>query len=139
MVQQGAVAPYNKARLSRFARTVAAFLVYMTSRARSGLSDKSDGPVRAAAYVRMSTDQQQYSTENQHAAIQRFAESHGSIIVRSFVDAGKSGVGIQGRDALQDLLSIVESGKADFSTILVKALSSSILVHALSASANRSG
>jgi len=67
----------------------------------------------------MSTDHQQYSTENQHAAIQRFADGQGIVIVRSFVDAGKSGVGIQGRDALQDLLRTVETGQADFSTILV--------------------
>jgi len=67
----------------------------------------------------MSTDHQQYSTENQHAAIERFAGAHGIEIVRSFVDSGKSGVGIQGRDALQDLLRVVESGQADFSTILV--------------------
>ncbi len=67
----------------------------------------------------MSTDLQQYSTENQQAAIQRFADTRGIIIVRSFIDAGKSGVGIQGRDALQDLLRTVESGQADFSTILV--------------------
>ena len=60
--------------------------------------------VRAAAYVRMSTEHQQYSIENQHAAIQRFADAHGITIVRSFVDAGKSGVGIHCRDALQELL-----------------------------------
>ena len=67
----------------------------------------------------MSTEHQQYSIENQRAAIQRFAEAHGTTIVRSFIDAGKSGVGIHGRDALQDLLRTVESGQADFSTILV--------------------
>lgn len=67
----------------------------------------------------MSTDHQQYSTENQHAAIQRFADARGIEVVRSFIDAGKSGVGIQGRDALQELLRTVENGQADFSTILV--------------------
>ncbi len=67
----------------------------------------------------MSTEHQQYSIENQQAAIQRFAEAHGITIVRSFIDAGKSGVSIHGRDALQDLLKTVESGQADFSTILV--------------------
>ena len=41
------------------------------------------GPIRAAEYVRMSTDHQQYSTENQHAAIQRYADEHGLLIVRS--------------------------------------------------------
>jgi len=67
----------------------------------------------------MSTEHQQYSTENQHAAIQRYADEHGLLIVRTFTDAGKSGVGIQGRDALQELLRIVNSGAADFATILV--------------------
>ena len=86
-------------------------------RSRS-LSNQPDR-TRAAEYVRMSTDHQQYSTENQHAAIQRFADAHGITIVRSFRDAGKSGVGIQGREALQDLLRMVESGQAEFTTILV--------------------
>jgi DNA invertase Pin-like site-specific DNA recombinase len=66
----------------------------------------------------MSTDHQQYSTENQHDAIQRFADAQGIAIVRSFVDSGKSGVGIQGREALQLLLQTVESGEANFTTIL---------------------
>ena len=77
------------------------------------------GLVRAAEYVRMSTEHQQYSTENQHAAIARYADEHGMIIVRTFTDAGKSGVGINGRDALQELLRIVNSGTADFTSILV--------------------
>jgi DNA invertase Pin-like site-specific DNA recombinase len=67
----------------------------------------------------MSTEHQQYSTENQHAAIQRYADEHSLLIVRTFTDAGKSGVGIQGRDALQELLRVVNSGSADFATILV--------------------
>jgi DNA invertase Pin-like site-specific DNA recombinase len=67
----------------------------------------------------MSTEHQQYSIENQHDVIQRFADDHGIKIVRSFVDAGKSGVSIHGRDALQELLRVVESEQAEFSTILV--------------------
>jgi DNA invertase Pin-like site-specific DNA recombinase len=67
----------------------------------------------------MSTEHQQYSVENQHDMIQGYADARGIRIVRSFVDAGKSGLGIQGRDALQDLLQVVESGTADFTTILV--------------------
>jgi len=81
--------------------------------------DSVGGLVRAAEYVRMSTEHQQYSTENQHAAIQRYADEHGMMIVRTFTDAGKSGVGIHGRDALQELLRIVNSGTADFAAILV--------------------
>jgi DNA invertase Pin-like site-specific DNA recombinase len=75
--------------------------------------------MRAAEYIRMSTEHQQYSIENQHDAIQRYAAAHQRLIVRSFVDAGKSGVRIEGREALQDLLRVVESGQADFETILV--------------------
>jgi DNA invertase Pin-like site-specific DNA recombinase len=88
----------------------------MASVQRSGAEGLA---TRAAEYVRMSTDHQQYSTENQQTAIRRYAEVHGIAIVRSFIDAGKSGVGIQGRDALQELLRVVESGTADFGTILV--------------------
>ena len=91
----------------------------MAPRERRHSAHKPGAIVQAAEYVRMSTDHQQYSTENQHDAIQRFADARGIKIVRSFVDAGKSGVSIHGRDALQDLLRIVESGQAGFSTILV--------------------
>lgn len=108
----------NHEPVCRAPRVVAAIIIYMALRAH-GDPDNSNAPIQAAEYVRMSTDHQQYSTENQHAAIQRFADARGITIVRSFIDAGKSGVGIQGRDALQDLLRTVESGLADFSTILV--------------------
>src|ERR1700722_2564743 len=92
----------------------------MTSRRRSRFSTQSEPyQKRAAEYVRMSTEHQQYSTENQHASIQRFADEHGLAIVRTFADAGKSGLGIQGREALQELLRVVNSGSADFCTILV--------------------
>jgi len=77
------------------------------------------GPSRAAEYIRMSTEHQQYSIENQHDTCQRSADARGRTIVRSFVDSGKSGVAIQGRNALQELLRVVESGEADFDTILV--------------------
>jgi DNA invertase Pin-like site-specific DNA recombinase len=92
----------------------------MKSRRRNRPSGpEATGPNRAAEYIRMSTEHQQYSTENQHAAIQRYADEHELIIVRTFTDAGKSGLGIHGRDALQELLRTVNSGTADFATILV--------------------
>ena len=46
--------------------------------------------VRAAQYVRMSTDHQRYSTENQAEAIQAYADAHGMEIVRTYADEGKS-------------------------------------------------
>jgi len=91
----------------------------MALRGHRHSADKPPGVIQAAEYVRMSTDHQQYSTENQRAAIQRFADAHGIAIVRSFIDEGKSGVVIKRRYALQELLRTVESGKAEFSTIIV--------------------
>ena len=75
--------------------------------------------VRAAEYVRMSTEHQQYSTENQSEVIREYAERRGMTIVRTFADAGKSGLRIDGRDALKQLIQEVENGTADFSAILV--------------------
>ncbi len=74
--------------------------------------------LRAAQYLRMSRDHQQYSTANQSAAIALYAAAHNIGIVRSFVDEGKSGMTIKGRKALQELLRTVESGTADFELIL---------------------
>src|SRR5512147_1689476 len=76
-------------------------------------------PVRAAQYVRMSTDHQQYSTENQAETIREYAQRHGLLIVRSYADEGKSGLRLEGRDQLQRLIADVESGGADFQVVLV--------------------
>lgn len=74
---------------------------------------------RAAEYVRMSTDHQQYSTENQADKIREYAAQRGIEIVRTYADAGKSGLRIDGRASLQKLIKDVESGSADFTIILV--------------------
>src|SRR5262245_47766979 len=79
--------------------------------------------IRAAQYVRMSTEHQQYSTENQSAAIAEYARRRGMTIVRTFADSGKSGLRLDGRDALKELISVVQSGNADFSVILVYGVS----------------
>lgn len=80
-----------------------------------------DGPpsLRAVEYVRMSTDHQKYSTENQSEAIQQYAKARGIRIIRTYADAGKSGLNIEGRDALRQLIEDVQSGNADFSAVLV--------------------
>ena len=74
---------------------------------------------RAAQYVRMSTDLQKYSTENQADVIKAYASERGFEIVRTYVDAGKSGLRIEGREALQQLIRDVETRSADFEVILV--------------------
>lgn len=73
----------------------------------------------AAQYVRMSSEDQSYSIENQKQTIKEFARLHRLKIVRSYEDHGKSGVVLRGRSALQTLLSDVLSGEAPFSTVLV--------------------
>lgn len=73
----------------------------------------------AAQYVRMSSEDQSYSIENQKQAIKEFARLHRLNIVRSYEDHGKSGLVLKGRSALQTLLSDVLSGEAPFSTVLV--------------------
>jgi DNA invertase Pin-like site-specific DNA recombinase len=74
---------------------------------------------RAAAYVRMSTEHQQYSTENQLEVITAFALSRNLEITKVYTDAGKSGLRLEGRDQLKSLLIDVESGVAEFGVILV--------------------
>src|ERR1700724_1155427 len=74
---------------------------------------------RAAEYVRMSTAHQKYSTENQAEAIRQYAARRGLEIVRRYADEGKSGLRLDGRDALKQLIDDVQSGTADFKTILV--------------------
>jgi DNA invertase Pin-like site-specific DNA recombinase len=87
---------------------------------RSGedkITDETKLP--AAQYVRMSTEHQKYSTENQGDIIKEYADSHGMVIVKTYADDGKSGLSIDGRDALKRLIDDVETGKANFNVILV--------------------
>jgi DNA invertase Pin-like site-specific DNA recombinase len=83
------------------------------------LSPAEREAVPAAEYVRMSTEHQQYSTENQRDVIRDYAQKRGMTITRTYTGAGKSGLRIDGRDALKQLIRDVETGQADFSAILV--------------------
>lgn len=74
---------------------------------------------RAAEYVRMSTEHQRYSTENQADAIRQYAERRGLEVITTYADEGKSGLRLDGRDALKRLIEDVQGQRADFSTILV--------------------
>lgn len=82
--------------------------------------DRSEPKLRrAATYVRMSTEHQQYSIENQMRAIEDYASRHTFTIVKRFADYGRSGVKLTGRPALSHLLREVEAGTAEFQHILV--------------------
>jgi len=74
---------------------------------------------RAAQYVRMSTDYQKYSTLNQMAAIAAYALQRSLTIVASYVDEGRSGLQINRRPGLQELIDDVRWGRADFDRIIV--------------------
>jgi len=82
-------------------------------------SPSATSPVRAAQYLRMSTDNQRYSLENQALLIARYAAERNIEVIQSYEDAGRSGVTTAGRDGLKALLKDVLSGQTPYNTILV--------------------
>ena len=76
-------------------------------------------PLLTAMYARMSTEHQQYSIENQTATIERYAREHQMQIVRTYVDFGKSGLTIENRPGLRQLIADVESHSPGFNAVLV--------------------
>ncbi len=80
---------------------------------------KREIALRAAQYVRMSTDRQQYSIPNQMAAIALYAAEHNLSIVRTYIDEATSGLKLKNRPGLIELLNDVQSNNVDFGTALV--------------------
>lgn len=76
-------------------------------------------PVPAAQYVRMSTEHQQYSLDNQSATISEYAMSHGFEVVRTYYDAARTAVVLKRRSGLRQLLQDVVSGGSAYKAILV--------------------
>jgi len=70
-------------------------------------------------YLRMSTEHQQYSLENQSASIHKYAETHGFTVVRTYSDPAKSGLFLKNRRGLRDLLQDVTGGNTEYKAILV--------------------
>ncbi len=85
----------------------------------SGNQARLSSVIRVAQYVRMSTEHQQYSTENQALAILEYAKTHGMEIVQTYADHGKSGLNLAGRLSLRSLLVDVQNSQADFEALLV--------------------
>ena len=67
----------------------------------------------------MSTEHQQYSTENQSDVIRDYAAKRGYEIACTYADDGKSGLKMEGRDSLRAMIDDVQSGRANFEAILV--------------------
>jgi len=74
---------------------------------------------RAAQYLRMSTEQQQYSIQNQTDAIREYASEHNLQIVRTYSDPAKSGVTLRSRLGLMQLLQDIITDDHPFGIILV--------------------
>lgn len=81
--------------------------------------EKRSRALRAAQYLRMSTELQRYSIQNQAAAIAAYAQQQNLTIVRTYADEGRSGLRIKGRPGLIELIEDVESGNSDFDHVLV--------------------
>lgn len=75
--------------------------------------------VRAAQYLRMSTEHQRYSTENQAAAIAAFARRSGFDVIKTYADNGVSGLKLSNRAGLKQLLADVMAGQSGFDVVLV--------------------
>ena len=67
----------------------------------------------------MSTEHQQYSTSNQMDVIREYAKRRGLEIAKVYSDEGKSGLNIQGRDSLAQMIKDVQAGEGKHSCILV--------------------
>ncbi|MDB5583352.1 MAG: hypothetical protein JWR80_8528 [Bradyrhizobium sp.] len=77
------------------------------------------GPIPAAQYIRMSTEHQRFSPDNQKAVMAAYAAEHGFEVIATYQDSGKSGLTLSGRPELKRLLSDVLSGAIQFEAILV--------------------
>lgn len=91
-----------------------------TSNAESATPvESSTVTIKAVAYVRMSTERQQYSTQNQMSVIRSYASSHGMSISRIYSDDGISGLRIENRSGLQSLIADVAKPDRGFAKVLV--------------------
>src|SRR5438067_13225482 len=74
---------------------------------------------RAALYVRASTEHQNYSTDHQEAALREYATTHEFSVVAVYRDEGRSGLTLDGRHGLLQLLNDIQSGQVTYDAVLV--------------------
>jgi len=79
----------------------------------------SSSGIRAAQYLRMSTEHQRYSLENQSSAIRDYARDHHFTVTKTYSDAARSGLTLRKRSGLRALLHDVLSQDPGFDVILV--------------------
>ena len=86
---------------------------------RDPQSERAKPRRRAVAYLRMSTEHQQYSTENQIAVIERYTAEHDMEIVATYSDEAKSGLRLKNRPGMRQMLEDAQQKDSGFDTILV--------------------
>ncbi|MGZ5147794.1 MAG: recombinase family protein, partial [Burkholderiales bacterium] len=74
---------------------------------------------RAALYVRASTEHQNYSTAHQEATLREYAMTHDFNVVAVYRDEGRSGLTLDGRHGLLQLLNDIQSGQVTYDAVLV--------------------
>ena len=75
--------------------------------------------VRAAAYLRMSSDRQELSLNTQLEAIRAYASKNGFALVTTYEDAAKSGLSISNHEGMKKLLRDVLAVPRPFDVVLV--------------------
>lgn len=79
--------------------------------------------VAAAQYLRVSSDLQNHSLVTQASEIAAYAAMNGFHVIKSYVDDGKSGLTLEKRPALRELMADIASGKPGFDVLLVQDIS----------------
>ena len=74
---------------------------------------KRDKRLRAATYIRMSTDAQEESPDRQRADIGRLADSENCRVVARYEDLGKTGTESENRESFQRMMADAQQGKFD--------------------------
>lgn len=81
--------------------------------------DASVQMTKVVAYLRMSTEHQQFSIDNQVDYITKYALDHKMEIIRTYDDEGKSGVSAAGRNNFNRLIQDVVTGQIKIEAVLV--------------------
>jgi DNA invertase Pin-like site-specific DNA recombinase len=74
--------------------------------------------LQGAMYIRMSTELQVESPENQERAIRTYAAQYGIEIVKMYADLGVSGITTKKREQFQALIDDVEQGRNIYNIVL---------------------
>ncbi len=74
--------------------------------------------LKGAMYIRMSTELQVESPENQERAIRTYAAEYGIEIIKTYADLGVSGINTEKREQFQALIDDVEQGRNGYNIVL---------------------